>query len=80
MPKVTLPDQLRHHADGAAMIDCIAENYRELLAELETAHPGLGAELEALAVAIDGQIYQDAWLEPLTPVSEVFFMPKIEGG
>lgn len=80
MPSVTLPDQLRHYAGGAALLDCTAANYRDLLAEIEAAHPGLGAELEELAVAIDGQIYQDALLEPMAPGSEVFFMPKIEGG
>jgi hypothetical protein len=31
-------------------------------------------------VAIDGQIYQDAFMEALEPDSEVFFMPRIEGG
>jgi len=33
-----------------------------------------------MAVAIDGQIYQDAFLEPLQVNSEVFFMQRIEGG
>lgn len=80
MPSITLPDQLRHHTGGVATIKCVAENYRDMLIELEAAHPGLRAQLEELAVAIDGQIYQDAWLEALTPASEVFFMPKIEGG
>jgi len=32
------------------------------------------------AVAIDGQIYQDAFLEPLKNDSEVVFMARIEGG
>ena len=33
-----------------------------------------------MACAIDGQIYQDAFLEPLQSDSEVFFMQRIEGG
>jgi hypothetical protein len=33
-----------------------------------------------LAVAIDGQIYQDALLEPIGPDSEVHILPQIAGG
>jgi hypothetical protein len=31
-------------------------------------------------VAIDGQIYQDALLQPIAPDSEVFLLPQIAGG
>ena len=40
----------------------------------------MAAALEDYAVAIDGQIYQQAYLETLRAHSEVYFMPKIEGG
>jgi hypothetical protein len=33
-----------------------------------------------LRAAIDGQIYQDAWLEPVPPDSEVHLLPQIAGG
>jgi hypothetical protein len=33
-----------------------------------------------LAVAIDGQIYQDSLLQPILSGSEVFLFPKIAGG
>ena len=33
-----------------------------------------------MAVAIDGQIYQDALLEPIGADSEVFILPQIAGG
>lgn len=42
--------------------------------------PDLDVLLDRYAVAIDGQIYQDAFMEPLNANSEVFFMPRIEGG
>ena len=35
---------------------------------------------DGVAVAIDGQIYQDARLEPIGPDSEVFLLPQIAGG
>jgi hypothetical protein len=33
-----------------------------------------------VAVAIDGQIYQDTLHEPIAPDSEVFILPQIAGG
>jgi hypothetical protein len=33
-----------------------------------------------VAVAIDGQIYQETLLEPIGPDSEVFILPQIAGG
>ncbi len=55
-------------------------NYRELLIAVEEKFPGIHERLERASVAIDGQIYQDAFLEPVGPTSEVHFLPRIEGG
>jgi hypothetical protein len=33
-----------------------------------------------MAVAIDGEIYQDAYLASLKPESELYLIPKIGGG
>ena len=33
-----------------------------------------------IAVAIDGQIFQDSLFEPIGPDSEVFLLPQIAGG
>jgi hypothetical protein len=30
--------------------------------------------------SIDGEIFQDAWLEPISPDSEVHVIPQIVGG
>jgi hypothetical protein len=35
---------------------------------------------EGVAIAIDGEIFQDAWLEPIPPESEVHVIPQIVGG
>jgi hypothetical protein len=35
---------------------------------------------EGMAMAIDGEIYQDAYLAPLGPDSEIYLIPKIGGG
>ena len=43
--------------------------------------PASGHQIdEGMAVAIDGEIYQDAYLAPLNPDSEIYLIPKIGGG
>ena len=80
MAKVVFPDQLLSATGGQREVAVIAENYRELVEKLELRWPGIGERLSKMAVAIDGQIYQDAFLEPIEARSEIFFMPRIEGG
>ncbi|MEZ5594564.1 MAG: MoaD/ThiS family protein [Gammaproteobacteria bacterium] len=66
---------------GATRLDIPARTVRELLRQLEQHYPGLGEEIEqALALAIDGEIYQDPYLEALREDSEVFILPKIGAG
>ncbi len=63
-------------------MDLAADDVRSLIRQLDAKFPGIGIELggDAVAVAIDGDIYPDALLEPLEPDSEVYFMPAIKGG
>jgi len=78
--KVVFADHLLAHTGGERELATRASSFRELLLELEARWPGARAVLGRCAVAIDGQIYQDAFLEPLASESEVFFMQRIEGG
>ena len=80
MAKVVFPDHLLANTDGVRELEVTCENFRGLLRALEERWPGIKEALTKTAVAIDGQIYQDAWLEPVQPNSEVFFMQRIEGG
>ena len=80
MAHVTIPDSLLAHSEGVREIQIGAENYRDLLDALSARWPALREPLSKSSVAIDGQIYQDAFLEPLQLDSEVFFLPRIEGG
>ena len=53
----------------------------QLFRRLAERYPAIKPHLEeGLAVAIDGQIYQDAWLQPIPPDSEVHLLPQIGGG
>lgn len=80
MAKVVFPDHLMTHTDGVRELDIECRNFRSLVRALDQKWPGIEEVLTKTAVAIDGQIYQDAWLEPIQPTSEVFFMQRIEGG
>ena len=80
MAKVVFPDHLLTHTGGEREIEVAVANYRDLLVVLEARWPGVREPLNKAAVAIDGQIYQDAFLEPIGADSEVFFMSRIEGG
>ena len=80
MARVVFPDHLLSHTGGVREVSIECNSYRALVRELDAKWPGIAEALERTAVSIDGQIYQDAWLEPIQPSSEVFFMHRIEGG
>lgn len=71
----------RQFAGGQEEHEVPGLTVRHLIRELDRRYPGLGERLEhGVAVAIDGAIHQNAWLEPVELNSEVCFMPAIEGG
>jgi hypothetical protein len=80
MARIVFPDHLLQHTQGEREVELLADNFRELLLILDQRWPGIDEILTKCAVAIDGQIYQDAFLEPLQSDSEIFFMQRIEGG
>ena len=58
-----------------------ATTYRNLIEQLLTTYPSLSREqLNEMAVAIDGEIIHDPFLEALRPENEIHFMFKISGG
>jgi molybdopterin synthase sulfur carrier subunit len=81
MARVTLVGNLVQIAGGVAEYELSATSVKQLFEQLTLLHPMLGRHLEdGVAVAIDGQIYQDALLEPIGRDSEVFLLPQIAGG
>lgn len=66
---------------GRTELEVAATNFRRLVLELEQRFPGLGKQVEeGMAVAIDGEIFQDAYSAQFGPGSEVVLIPKIAGG
>ena len=78
---ISLSSNLVPYTCGETAFELEVANVRQLFQALAERYPDLQAHLENdLAVAIDGEIYQDALLQPIRSKSEVFVFPKIAGG
>ena len=81
MAHVSLIGNLRHYTGGVTELDVEAASVRQLFARLGEKYPALAPHLEkGSAVAIDGQIYQDALFQEIGPDSDVHILPQIAGG
>ncbi len=81
MVRVVLSGNLKQFAGGEAEFEFEVDTVMQLFRRLAERYPAIKPHLEeGLAVAIDGQIYQDAWLQPIPPDSEVHLLPQIGGG
>jgi molybdopterin converting factor small subunit len=81
MAHVTLIGNLRQFTGGVTEFDIEAANVRQLFLRLGEKYPALLPHLETgSAVAIDGQIYQDALFQEIGPDSDVHILPQIAGG
>ncbi len=83
MPTVVLSSgsSMQALTGGQTEFEVEATTFRRLVLELEQRFPGLGKQVEeGMAVAIDGEIFQDAYGVELRPGSEIVLIPKIGGG
>jgi hypothetical protein len=82
LPRVVISGQAaRRFTGGQTEFEMEANTFRRMVLELDRRFPGLGRQIEeSMAVAIDGEIFQDAYLAPLKPDSEINLIPKIGGG
>jgi molybdopterin converting factor small subunit len=81
MARVVLVGNLAQVTGGVAEFYLSATSVQQLFRQLTALHPALERHLETgVAVAIDGQIYQDALFAPIQDDSEVFLLPQIAGG
>jgi molybdopterin synthase sulfur carrier subunit len=82
MPRVVaMGGDVASFTGGAAEFDVAAGTVRSMIRELEQRFPGLGDYVgRRMAIAIDGEIFQDADGAMLGEASEVCLIPKIGGG
>lgn len=81
MATVHFPEQMLHATGGVQRMDVPAKDYRELVQRVAERFPDVRQAIEHdMSVAIDGEIVFEPFLEPLTPNSEVHFLPRIAGG
>jgi molybdopterin converting factor small subunit len=79
--KVVLNGNLKQFSDGQTDFELDVKDVRQLFAQLGARFPELAPHLEeGIAVAIDGEIFQDAPFAAIGPESEVHVIPKIAGG
>jgi sulfur-carrier protein len=81
MVRVRLGGTLTTVAGGRTEFEVEATNVREMMDRLGERFPQLKPVLErGLAIAIDGQIYRNAWLQPVNENSEIYLLPPMAGG
>jgi len=68
-------------AGGETSIEVKATSIRQIFCHLQARFPNIKSHMvDDIAVAIDGTVFQDAWLEKVTEDSEVYLLPRIGGG
>ena len=80
MAIVHFPSGLTSLTDGLDEVTIDAGRVGELLDAVRARFPGLADHLDGMAVAVDGQIYNDADFQPVGPGSEIYLVPRISGG
>ena len=80
MATVHLPSGLTRYSGGVDTVEIDAARIPDLLAALCDRFPLLADQLNAMAVAIDGEIYADPGYQPLRAESEVHLVPRVAGG
>ena len=80
--RVILANSLsRQYTGGETEFVLEAARIRDILRALDERFPGIRVHLEEeTAVSINGLIYDDAYLQEVSEVSEVFFIPKLDAG
>jgi molybdopterin converting factor small subunit len=80
MATVYLPRGLLPYTGGLDTVEVDASRVRDVITALTTRFPRLAEQLDNMAVAIDGEIYQDPGYQAVRGDSEVHFVPRIAGG
>jgi hypothetical protein len=80
MATIHFSSELSAHTGGLEAVVIAAPRVHELLEAVVSRFPDLAPMVGAMAVAVDGEIYQDADYVPLQPESDVHLVPRTVGG
>ncbi len=82
MPRVVAAcSSCRAFTGDVTEFDVEGDTVRRVIEALDRLYPGFGEHIERrMAIAIDGEIHQDALFEPVGSNSEIYLIPKIGGG
>ena len=82
MPRVVAAcSSCRAFTGDVTEFDVRGESVRDVITELDRRYPGFGEHIQRrMAIAIDGEIHQDALFEPVAATSELYLIPRIGGG
>ena len=82
MARLILSGTLQKLTGADEVVEIDARDVKQLLRMLSERYPALAPHLEqdSFAIAINGEIFQDAWFAPIGPDSEVHLIPAIRGG
>jgi hypothetical protein len=80
MATIHFSTDLAAHTGGVEAVAIVAPRVQELLEAVVSRFPGLAPIVCEMAVAVDGEIYQDADYVPLKPDSDVHLVPRTVGG
>jgi len=71
---------LARYTGGLSSVTLEARRVLELMHQVNERFPALESPLEIMAIAVDGEVYQDADYVELSADSEIHFVPRIAGG
>ncbi len=81
MVEVVIWGSLRRYTDDQSPVLVTGNTTKSVLEALALAYPGLAPIIDqGVSVAIDGEVFKDAWFTPIAPDSEVVLMPLMVGG
>ena len=80
MATVFLPSGWTAATGGVTEVSIDAPRVHELLRGLTERFPAIAAQLNAVSIAVDGQIYHDPEFVTLKRDSEIHLLPPVSGG
>ena len=81
MVNVSFISSFRPALGGADALEIEAATLRELMRILVAKYPSMQSHIDkGIVLAIDGEIYRDNWDVEIEDGSEVYLMPRIQGG